>query len=77
MEYFLMTGKKETLSRCFKKVTNKTSRTIAHFFFFQSLPIFFQCIIYDNLLKYFLDNNLISQKQSEFRPGGLNSFNHS
>ena len=58
-----------TLNRCFKKVKNKTSTTIVHFPFFQSLPIFSQRNIYDNVLKYFLDNNLISQKHSGFRPG--------
>ena len=29
----------------------------------------FERIIYDNMLKYFLDNNLIFSKQSGFRPG--------
>ena len=29
----------------------------------------FERIIYDNMLKYFLDNNLITPKQSGFRPG--------
>ena len=29
----------------------------------------FECIIDDNILKFFLDNNLIFQKQSGFRPG--------
>ena len=29
----------------------------------------FERIIYDNMLKYFLDNNLISPKQPGFRPG--------
>ena len=36
------------------------------------LPIcskIFERIIYDNMLKYFLDNNLITPKQSGFRPG--------
>ena len=36
------------------------------------LPIcskIFECIIYDNMLKYFLDNNLITPKQSGFRSG--------
>ena len=36
------------------------------------LPIcskIFERIIYDNMLKYFLDDNLISPKQSGFRPG--------
>ena len=36
------------------------------------LPIcskIFERIIYDNLLKYFLDNNLITPKQSGFTPG--------
>ena len=38
------------------------------------LPIcskIFERIIYDNMLKYFLDNNLITPKQSGFRPGDL------
>ena len=29
----------------------------------------FERLIYNNILKYFLDNNLISPKQSGFRPG--------
>ena len=36
------------------------------------LPIcskIFERIIYDNMLKYFFDNNLITPKQSGFRPG--------
>ena len=36
------------------------------------LPIcskIFERIIYNNMLKYFLDNNLITRKHSEFRPG--------
>ena len=36
------------------------------------LPIcskIFERIIYENMLKYFLDNNLITPEQSEFRPG--------
>ena len=39
---------------------------------FSILPICskaFERIMYDNMLKYFLFNNLISPKQSGFRPG--------
>ena len=42
------------------------------------LPIcskIFESIIYDNILKYFLDNNLISPKQSGFRPGDSSCIN--
>ena len=63
-----MTGKKETLYRFLRKVTNKTSKTIIQ----SPYPIcskIFECMIYGNMLKYFLDNNLISPKQSGFRPG--------
>ena len=55
-----MTGKRETLYRFLKKAANKTSKTIV-----KSLcSKIFDRIIYDNMLKYFLDNNLISPKQS-------------
>ena len=63
-----MTGKKETLYLYLKKATKniKNHRPVA------LLPIWikiFKRIIYDNLLKYFLENNLISSKQSGFRRG--------
>ena len=63
-----MTGKKETLYLYLKKATKniENHRPVA------LLPIWikiFKRIIYDNLLKYFLENNLISSKQSGFRRG--------
>ena len=36
------------------------------------LPIcrkIFECLIYDNLFEYFIENDLISQNQSGFKPG--------
>ena len=60
-----MTGKRESLHQFLEKTTNKTSNTIV-----QSLCVkIFERIIYDNMLNYFLDNNLISPKHSGFRPG--------
>ena len=62
-----MTGKKGTLYRYVKKAANiKKYRPVS------LLPIcskIFKRIIYNNILKYFLNNNLISRKQSRFRPG--------
>ena len=60
-----MTGKEETLYQFLKKETNKTSKTITLCLFFLSVVR----LIYDNMLKYFLDNNLVTPKQSGFRPG--------
>ena len=60
-----MTGKRESLHQFLEKTTSKTSNTIV-----QSLCVkIFERIIYDNMLNYFLDNNLISPKHSGFRPG--------
>ena len=64
-----MTGKKETLYRFFLK---KDKQNIKNYCPVSLLPIcskIFERIIYNNMLKYFLDNNLISPKQSGFRPG--------
>ena len=64
-----MTGKKGNLVPIFKKGDKqniKNYRTVS------LLPIcikIFERVIYDNMLKYFLDNNLITPKQSGFRPG--------
>ena len=59
--------KKGNIVPIFKIVTNKTSKTITQSFFFQSVARFSN--VSDNMLKCFLDNNLISLKQSAFRPG--------
>ena len=64
-----MTGKKETLYRFLKK---GDKQNIKNYCPVSLLPIcskIFERIIYDITLKYFLDNNLISSKQSGFRPG--------
>ena len=60
-----MTGKRESLHQFLEKTKNKTSNTIV-----QSLcGKISERIIYDNMLNYFLDNNLISPKYSGFRSG--------
>ena len=64
-----MIGKKETLYRFFLK----RRQTKYHYRPVSLLSIcskIFERIIYNNMLKYFLDNNLITPKQSGFRPGG-------
>ena len=61
-----MTGKKETLYQFLDIQNIKNYRPVS------LLPIYsniFELIIYDNMLKYFLDNNLVTPKQPEFRPG--------
>ena len=61
-----MTGKKETLYQFLDQQNIKNYRPVS------LLPIYskiFELIIYDNMLKYFLDNNLVTPKQSGFRPG--------
>ena len=69
-----MIGKKETLYRFFLK----RRQTKYHYRPVSLLSIcskIFERIIYNNMLKYFLDNNLISPKQSGFRPGGDSCIN--
>ena len=62
MEYF------ETLYLYSNKQTNK--QNIKNYRLVSLLPIFskvFERIIYDNILKYILDKNLISPKRFRFR----------
>ena len=69
MEYFQMTGKKGNIIPIFKK---RDKQNIKNYGPVSLLPIcskIFERIIYDNMLKYFLDNNLISPKQFRFRAG--------
>ena len=64
MKYF------ETLYLYSNKQTNK--QNIKNYRLVSLLPIFskvFERIIYDNILKYILDKNLISPKRFRFRPG--------
>ena len=64
-----MTAKKETLYQFSKRKTNKTSKNYRPVSLLPICSKIFERIIYDNMLKYFLDNNLITPKQSGFRPG--------
>ena len=64
-----MNGKKETLYRFLEKATKKN---IKNYHSVSLLPIcseIFELIIYDNMLKYFLDINVITPKHSGSRPG--------
>ena len=61
--------KKGNIKPIFEKCDKQN---IKHYRPVSLLPIcskIFERIIYDNMLKYFLDNNLISPKHSGFRPG--------
>ena len=64
-----MTGKKETLYLYLKKATNKTSKNFKPVSLLPICSKDFKRIICDNMLKYFLDNNLMYSKQSGVRPG--------
>ena len=66
MQNFQKTGKAETLYLYLKKGDKKTSKTIIQSLFFKFCSKFFERIICDNMLKYFLDNNLTSLKQLGF-----------
>ena len=55
-----MEEKEETLCWFLKKVTNKTSKNIVQSLFFQSVARFLNVkVLNNNMLKYFLDNNII------------------
>ena len=64
-----MTGKKETFYLYLKKATNKTSKNFKPVSLLPICSKDFERIICDNMLKYFLDNNLMYSKQSGVRPG--------
>ena len=64
-----MTGKKETLYLYLKKVTNKAFNSYRPVSLLPICSKVFKRNICGDMLKYFLDNNLISPKQSRFRPG--------
>lgn len=64
-----MTQKKETLYLYLKK---KTKKNIKNYCLVSLIPICskaFERIKYGNILKKFLDSNLIFPKQSGFKPG--------
>ena len=64
-----MTGKKGNIIPIFKK---RDKQNIKNYGPVSLLPIcskIFERMIYDDMLKYFLDNNLITPKQFVFRPG--------
>ena len=69
MEYFQITGKKEILYKFFKKGNKQNITNYRPVSILPNCSKTFDCIIYDTMLKYFLDNNLITPKQSRFRPG--------
>ena len=73
--------KKGNIIPMFKKGDEQNTRNYCPFSLLPICSKIFERIIYDNILKYFLDNNLISPKQSGFRPGDscinqLLSINH-
>ena len=63
-----MTGKKGSIVPLFKKRQQTKHQNLSSSFSSSSLQVS-KRIIYNNMLIYFLDNNLISLKQSGFRPG--------
>ena len=68
-EIFANDWKKGNIVPIFKKGDKEN---IKNYRLVSLLPIcsrIFERIIYNNMLKYFLDNNLITPKQSGFRPG--------
>ena len=73
-----MTGKKETLYLCLKKGDKQKIKINRPVFLLLICSKAFERIIYDNKLKYFLDNKnyLVSLKRSGFIPGDsrLNQF---
>ena len=69
MEYFQITGKKGNIAPIFKKGDKQNIESYRPVSLLPICSKIFERIIYDNMLKYFLDNNLITPKQSGFRPG--------
>ena len=64
-----MTRKKGNIAPIFKKSDKQNIINYRPVSLLLSCSKIFERIIYDSMLKYFLDNNLISPKQSGFRPG--------
>ena len=64
-----MTGKKGNIVRIFKKGNKQNIRNDCPVSLLPICSKIFERIIYDNMLKYFLGNNLISPKQSGFSLG--------
>ena len=63
-----MTGKKLNIIPIFKKGDKQNIKNYRPVSLLSICSKVFERIIYDYMLKYFLDNNLISLKQSRFRP---------
>ena len=61
--------KKGNIVPIFKKGDKQNIKNYRPIFLLPICSKIFECIIYDNMLKYFLDNNLISPKHSGFKPG--------
>ena len=66
---FPIDWKKGTIAPIFKKGDKQNIKNYRPVYLLPICSKIFDRIIYDNMLKYFLDNNLISPKQSGFRPG--------
>ena len=66
---FLDDWKKGNIVPIFKKGDKQNIKNYHPVSPLQNSSKIFEGIIYDNMLKYFLDNNLIAPKQSGFRPG--------
>ena len=61
--------KKGNIVPIFKKGDKQNIKNYWPVFLLSIYCKIFERIIYHNMLKYFLDNNLITPKQSGFRPG--------
>ena len=61
--------KKGNIVPIFKKGDKQDIKNYRPVSFLSIYSKIFERIIYDNMLKYFLDNNIITSKQSGFRPG--------
>ena len=65
---FLDDWKKGNIVSIFKKTRQTKHKKLLSSLSSSKCSKIFERIIYDSTLKYFLDNNLISSKQSGFRP---------
>ena len=63
-----MTGKKGNIAPIFKKGDKQKIKNCSPVSVIPICSKIFERIIYNNMLKYFLDNSLFTPKQSGFRP---------
>ena len=69
MEYFRIDWKKGSIVPIFKKCDKQNIKNYRPVSLLPICSKIFEGIMYVEMLKYFLDNNLISPKHSGFRPG--------